>query len=40
MGTIICQTCNDTIVSFEDEKVSVLYSKCDSCHPSHNNEEV
>lgn len=34
MGTIICQSCNDTIESFEDEKVSVLYSKCDGCHPS------
>ncbi|WP_163103160.1 GapA-binding peptide SR1P [Peribacillus alkalitolerans] len=33
MGTIICQTCNGTIESFEDEKVSVLYSKCDECHP-------
>lgn len=32
MGTIVCQTCNDTIETFENEKVSVLYSKCESCH--------
>ncbi|MGA9227033.1 MAG: GapA-binding peptide SR1P [Mesobacillus sp.] len=32
MGTIVCQTCNSTIDHFEDEKVSVLYSKkCDCC---------
>ncbi|WP_081707644.1 GapA-binding peptide SR1P [Bacillus massiliigorillae] len=31
MGTIICQSCENTIESFEDEKVSVLYSKCDCC---------
>ncbi|WP_110929276.1 GapA-binding peptide SR1P [Bacillus massiliglaciei] len=30
MGTIICQSCNDTIEHFEDEKVTVLYSHC--CH--------
>jgi SR1 protein len=34
MGTIVCQTCNSTIEHFEDEKVTVLYSKgscgCDS----------
>lgn len=28
MGTIVCQCCNSTIDHFEDEKVSVLYSKC------------
>lgn len=32
MGTIICQTCKNTIESFEDEKVTVLYSKCKGCH--------
>lgn len=31
MGTIVCQNCNSTIDHFEDEKVTVLYSKCDSC---------
>ncbi|MGG5253100.1 GapA-binding peptide SR1P [Neobacillus sp. SM06] len=31
MGTIVCQACNSTIDHFEDEKVTVLYSKC-SCH--------
>ena len=33
MGTIICQTCNNTIETFDYEKVSVLYSNCDSCRP-------
>ena len=32
MGTIVCQSCNDTIETFENEKVSVLYSKCENCH--------
>lgn len=27
MGTIVCQACNSTIDHFEDEKVTVLYSK-------------
>ncbi|WP_074033907.1 GapA-binding peptide SR1P [Bacillus massilinigeriensis] len=32
MGTIVCQSCNATIDTFEDEKVSVLYShKCNCC---------
>ncbi|MFD0049154.1 GapA-binding peptide SR1P [Actinomycetes bacterium NPDC127524] len=31
MGTIICQTCNNTIEHYEDEKVSVLYSHCGTC---------
>jgi hypothetical protein len=31
MGTIICQDCNNTIDHYEDEKVSVLYSKCGRC---------
>lgn len=32
MGTIVCQTCNSTIDHFEDEKVTVLYSKkCNCC---------
>ena len=34
MGTIICQSCEDTVGYFEDEKVSVLYAhshKCNSC---------
>ncbi|MCM3568750.1 GapA-binding peptide SR1P [Neobacillus mesonae] len=31
MGTIVCQTCNSTIDHFEDEKVTVLYSKCECC---------
>ncbi|UII57253.1 GapA-binding peptide SR1P [Cytobacillus spongiae] len=31
MGTIVCQACNSTIDHFEDEKVNVLYGKCDCC---------
>lgn len=31
MGTIVCQVCNSTITHFEDEKVTVLYSKCGHC---------
>lgn len=31
MGTIVCKSCEDTIEHFEDEKVSVLYSKCNDC---------
>ncbi|WLR53641.1 GapA-binding peptide SR1P [Mesobacillus subterraneus] len=31
MGTIVCQTCNATIDHFEDEKVTVLYSKKANC---------
>lgn len=32
MGTIVCQSCDLTIDHFEDEKVTVLYSKCQCCH--------
>ncbi|MGF9855768.1 GapA-binding peptide SR1P [Priestia endophytica] len=31
MGTIICQTCSDTIEYFDDEKVSTLYGTCPYC---------
>lgn len=31
MGTIVCQTCEQTIDYFEDEKVTVLYGKCNDC---------
>lgn len=31
MGTIVCQSCESTIDHFEDEKVTVLYAKCDCC---------
>ncbi|WP_019242462.1 MULTISPECIES: GapA-binding peptide SR1P [Bacillus] len=37
MGTIICQSCKNTIASFEDEKVTVLYSKCKGCNSETNN---
>lgn len=40
MGTIVCQACNSTIDYFEDEKVTVLYSKteCDCCKGNHKEE--
>ncbi|WP_080846693.1 GapA-binding peptide SR1P [Cytobacillus gottheilii] len=38
MGTIVCQTCNSTIEHFEDEKVTVLYSK-GSCQCDPNNQQ-
>ncbi|HZG70881.1 MAG TPA: GapA-binding peptide SR1P [Chondromyces sp.] len=28
MGTIVCQSCLETMEHFEDEKVTVLYSHC------------
>ncbi|MDT8862101.1 GapA-binding peptide SR1P [Alkalihalobacillus sp. MEB130] len=31
MGTIVCQDCSKTVDHFHDEKVTVLYSKCDGC---------
>ncbi|WP_227935206.1 GapA-binding peptide SR1P [Alkalihalobacillus deserti] len=31
MGTIVCQDCSKTVDYFNDEKVTVLYSKCDCC---------
>lgn len=31
MGTIVCQTCDSTIEHFDDEKVTVLYAKCNGC---------
>ncbi|WLR43297.1 GapA-binding peptide SR1P [Bacillus carboniphilus] len=32
MGTIVCQHCNSTVSHFEDEKVTVLYGKCEDSH--------
>ena len=40
MGTLVCQTCNSTIDHFEDEKVTVLYSKCNCCEDHHIDDEV
>jgi hypothetical protein len=41
MGTIVCQACNSTIDHFEDEKVTVLYSKCDDgCAHDHKVEDL
>ncbi|WP_082195592.1 GapA-binding peptide SR1P [Neobacillus vireti] len=40
MGTLVCQTCNSTIDHFEDEKVTVLYSKCNCCDDHHSAEEI
>lgn len=33
MGTIVCQSCNETIEHFEDVKVRTLYAKsgCKKC---------
>ncbi|KKI92928.1 phosphoesterase [Bacillus sp. SA1-12] len=31
MGTLICKDCNSTFDYFEDDKVTVLYSKCECC---------
>ncbi|RIW29482.1 GapA-binding peptide SR1P [Bacillus salacetis] len=31
MGTIVCQSCLNTIEHFEDEKVSVLFSSSCNC---------
>ncbi|WP_141431332.1 GapA-binding peptide SR1P [Bacillus sp. 03113] len=39
MGIIVCQDCNRTIDHFEDEKVTVLYSKCDCTCQQHNTDE-
>ncbi len=39
MGTLVCQTCNSTIEHFEDEKVTVLYAKCNCCHDNKQTEE-
>lgn len=40
MGTLVCQTCNSTIDHFEDEKVTVLYSKCNCCVDHHPEEDL
>jgi hypothetical protein len=39
MGTIVCQACDSTIDHFEDEKVTVLYSRCNCCDDHHSEEE-
>lgn len=39
MGTIVCQACNSTIDHFEDEKVTVLYSKGQYCCATEHLEE-
>jgi DNA replicative helicase MCM subunit Mcm2 (Cdc46/Mcm family) len=31
MGTLVCQDCSKTLGHFEDEKVTILYSKCECC---------
>lgn len=35
MGTIVCQTCNNTIDYFEDEKVTTLYGQCNCSDCKH-----
>jgi hypothetical protein len=39
MGTIVCQDCESTITHFEDEKVTVLYGKCQCCSDDQHNEQ-
>jgi hypothetical protein len=39
MGTIVCQDCESTISHFEDEKVTVLYGKCQCCSEEHKEQE-
>jgi SR1 protein len=39
MGTIVCQACDSTIDHFEDEKVTVLYSRCNCCDDHQSKEE-
>jgi hypothetical protein len=31
MGIIVCQSCEKTIEHFEEEKVTTLYAKCNTC---------
>ncbi|WP_412675533.1 GapA-binding peptide SR1P [Alkalihalobacillus alcalophilus] len=31
LGTIICQTCHESIMAFESEKVTKVYVKCSHC---------
>ncbi|WP_156290473.1 GapA-binding peptide SR1P [Oceanobacillus salinisoli] len=31
MGTIVCKDCEKVIESYEDEKVTTLYSTCPTC---------
>ncbi|MFD1735653.1 GapA-binding peptide SR1P [Bacillus salitolerans] len=38
MGIIICQSCDKTIAHYEEEKVTTLYAKCNSCSCSSNNQ--
>ncbi|MFS8629858.1 MAG: GapA-binding peptide SR1P [Bacillales bacterium] len=40
MGILVCQTCDSTIDYFEDEKVTVLYAKCNgSCRKKEEEEK-
>ncbi|MCI2256913.1 GapA-binding peptide SR1P [Domibacillus sp. PGB-M46] len=32
MGTIVCQTCLETMEHFEEEKVTLLYADCGCGH--------
>ncbi|WP_050184023.1 GapA-binding peptide SR1P [Domibacillus robiginosus] len=38
MGTIVCQTCLETIEHFEEEKVTLLYADCGCSHENASNE--
>jgi hypothetical protein len=39
MGTLVCQSCDSTIDHFEDEKVTILYSKCHCCEGNHSEKD-
>lgn len=38
MGTIVCQTCLETMEHFEEEKVTLLYADCGCGHENGSNE--
>lgn len=39
MGTLVCKDCNETISYFDNEKVTVLYGKCEQCQCNQDNKE-
>lgn len=39
MGTYVCQTCEAIIGHFEDEKVNVLYVKCNCGKHGHHQKQ-
>lgn len=39
MGQIVCSVCDTTVDYFEDEKITVLYGQCSSCHCENHNHD-